>query len=175
MTTEKQGPAKQISESQIILEVNIQAESFYEDAVKLGDHAAYALGKDHRSQMTGLESVAESAFKAADVWDYVKRQIGHSSRSADWQRRAPADASFKDLKDQPFGERLKNYLEDELKKRCESMCESKLGIDKKTKSEKELMVRRRAYLLLIRHFIRSMVIQYEYRVGFAREQKEGGR
>jgi hypothetical protein len=34
---------------QIILEVNSQAERFYEDAVWIGDHAAYAL-RDERGK-----------------------------------------------------------------------------------------------------------------------------
>jgi hypothetical protein len=41
-------------EMQIILEVNIQAEKFYDQAIRLGEHAAFVLGRDRRSQMTGL-------------------------------------------------------------------------------------------------------------------------
>ena len=46
-------------EMKIIREVNIQAENFYNEAVKLGDHAAYALKAQHRSQMTNLENIAD--------------------------------------------------------------------------------------------------------------------
>ncbi len=74
-------------EMQIILEVNDQAELFYEDAIQIGDHAAYALKARHRSQMTGLENVAESALKASDVLDYVKRQ---TARFPYWRQNFPA-------------------------------------------------------------------------------------
>ena len=159
-------------EMQIILEVNIQAEDFYEDAISLGDHAAYALGKKHRAQMTGLESIAESAFKASDVLDYVKRQTG---RFPYWQQRALDNASFKNTsEDKPFGERLKHHLEQDLAQKCGRIFE-RLKINGKTLNEDERSVRRHIYLLLIRQFVRQMVIQYEYRVGFEDLQGEGGR
>ena len=61
-------------EMKIIREVSIQAEDFYDDAVKLGDHAAFALKATHRSQMTSLENIAESTFKTSDIFDYIKKQ-----------------------------------------------------------------------------------------------------
>ena len=61
-------------EMKIIREVSIQAEDFYDDAVKLGDHAAFALKAAHRSQMTSLENIAESTFKTSDIFDYIKKQ-----------------------------------------------------------------------------------------------------
>ncbi len=153
-------------EMQIILEVHHQAEAFYEDALQLGDHAAYALGDKHRSQMTGLESVAESAFKASDVLDYVKRQTG---RFPYWQQRAPAIAPFKGTSDEPFGERLKNYLEHELAKRRDTICKDRLRLENQADSDRSL--RRHVYLLLIRQFVRQMVVQYEYRVSFGKAQR----
>lgn len=156
-------------EMQIILEVNIQAEQFYADAIQLGDHAAFALGKRHRAQMTGLESVAESARKVSDVFDYVKRQTG---RFPYWQQRVPDNASFGGPSDKSFGERLKLYLEVELATRCNAIYTNRLRIDSKTEAEEARSIRRHVYLLLIRQFVREMVIQYEYRVGFANEQDE---
>ncbi len=146
-------------EMQIILEVNHQAESFYEDAIRLGDHAAYALGKKHRAQMTNLENVAESAFKASDVLDYVKRQTG---RFPYWNQRAPAGASFRGEVDESFGERLKQYLEQELAEKRNYICKKHLKIGETTDADHT--VRRRVYLLLIQQFVRHMVVQYEYRV-----------
>lgn len=158
-------------EMQIILEVNSQAESFYEEATRLGDHAAHALGGKHRAQMTNLESVAESAFKASDVLDYVKRQTGRFSY---WQQRAPATASFRGAADEVFGERLKNYLEQDLAKRRDIICKDRLAIGQA--KDEDRAVRRHVYLLLIRQFVRQMVVQYEYRVGFAgASEKEGER
>ena len=66
-----------------IREVNIQAEEFYKDAVDLGTHAAYTLKDNHRSQMTGLENIAESALKYSDIFDYIKRQ---TARYSYWQQ-----------------------------------------------------------------------------------------
>ncbi len=57
-----------------IREVNDQAGNFYEDAVALGDHAAKALGKARRAQMTSLENIAESALKRTDVYDLSKNR-----------------------------------------------------------------------------------------------------
>lgn len=142
-------------EMQIILEVNQQAEVFYEEAIKLCDHAAHALTGRRRSQMTSLENVAESALKASDVLDYVKRQ---TARFSAWREPMLNDASK-----QGFGERLKNCMEKLLKERLAVICSSKrLDIDDKTDENRQL--RRRIYLLLIRQFLRQMVAQYEYRV-----------
>jgi hypothetical protein len=144
-------------EMQIILEVSQQAENFYEDAVQLGDHAAYVLKARHRSQMTGLENIADSALKASDVLDYIKRQ---TARFSYWRQNFPADPS-----NQSFGERLKQYMEKELVEKRKVICSrSHLNIDDKTDENRQ--VQRRVYLHLIRQFIRQMVAQYEYRVSF---------
>src|SRR5258707_12125193 len=94
-------------EMKIIREVNIQAENFYDEAVKLGDHAAYALKAQHRSQMTNLENIAESSFKATDILDYIKKQ---TARFSYWRQPFPED---KDATT-GFGEKLNNYLNDPL-------------------------------------------------------------
>lgn len=153
-------------EMQIILEVSNQAENFYADAIQLGDHAAYVLKDRHRAQMTGLESIAESALKASDVLDYVKRQTG---RFPYWQQRAPDNASFKGASNESLGERLKNYLDVELAKKRDAICKNKLKISDQTDEDRS--VRRHVYLLLIRQFVRQMVIQYEYRVSFDKTQR----
>lgn len=153
-------------EMQIILEVNSQAEKFYEDATRLGDHAACVLGAKHRAQMTGLENVAESAFKASDVLDYVKRQTGRFSY---WQQPSPQTTNGGEDADKGFGERLKIRLEQDLAQRCDMICKSRLRIG--DKSEEDRTTRRHVYLLLIRHFVRQMVIHYEYRVGTEKSLK----
>lgn len=141
---------KKISEMKIIREINIQAEAFYEEAVQLGDHAAYVLGKDRRSQMTNLETIAESALKTTDIFDYIKKQTG---RFEEWRK---GDGSVQ----QGLGERLLAEL-GKLARRRDSICGStRLDIGNKTDEQKQ--ERQRIYLLLIRQFIRQMVAEYEF-------------
>jgi hypothetical protein len=140
-------------EMKIIREVSIQAENFYDDAIKLGDHAAYALKAAHRSQMTSLENIAESTFKTSDIFDYIKKQI---ARFSYW--RLPYKDSYTG-----FGERMKNYLENDLSVRLRRICDSNhLNIGDTTDEQKQ--ERNRIFLLLIRQFIRQMVVEYEYQV-----------
>jgi hypothetical protein len=148
----QQSVADKNREIKIIREVNYQAELFYEDAVKVGDHAAYALGRSHRSQLTGLENVAESALKITDIFDYIKRQ---TARYNYWRIAFPPHTSV------IFGERLRVYLEDNLAKVRDKTCDV-LQIGNTSDEEKQL--RRRVYLLLVRQFVGQMVIEYEYRV-----------
>jgi hypothetical protein len=151
-------------EMQIIREVNAQAELFYGDAVNLGQHAAQTFTDKHRAQLTGLENIAESAFKTTDILDYIKKQ---TARFRHWQQGyALADPPTND----GFGERLKKYLESELPKKRDSICgPKKLNIGDKTDEEKQ--ERRRIYLLLMRQFIHHMVVEYEYRVSYDNRQK----
>ena len=171
-------------EMQIILEVNNQAENFYEDAVRLGDHAAYALTIRHRSQVAGLENIAESALKVSDILDYVKRQ---TARFSYWRQILPADmvqrqvneistARRKPDENDPvyknFGLRLRIYLEKNLKDMRNIICSrDRLNISGGTDKEREL--RRRVYLLLIRQFVRQMVIEYEVQGTNAEPSKKG--
>lgn len=141
-------------EMKIIREVSIQAENFYNDAVKLGDHAAFALKAVHRAQISSLESIAESTFKTSDVFDYIKKQI---ARFPYWRQPFPehTDTTV------GFGERLKTYLEKELQPRLTIICK-RLEIGEATDEQKQ--EQRRIYLLLIRQFIRQMAAEYEYQV-----------
>lgn len=158
---------------QIILEVNNLAENFYEDAVQLGDHAAYALKARRRSQLTGLENLAESAWKVSDVLDYVKRQ---TARFIYWRQTWPQDAQKQTggraVRDASatlgFGERLLSYLQDDLKDKCKTICDT---LEIKGDSDEGRKLRRRVYLLLIRQFVRQMVIEYEFQVGFEGAKK----
>jgi len=146
----------------IIREVNNQAEMFYSDAVGLGIHAASALKKKHRSQMTSLENIAESTLKTTDVFDYLKKQI---ARYDYWRKplREQRDAN------EGFGERLKNYLETKLPERIITVSKA-VGIGDATDEDKQ--ERREIYLLLMRQFIRQVVVQYEYRVNQDKDSQE---
>jgi hypothetical protein len=142
---------------QIIREVNVEAEEFYQQAVDLGMHAANVLSKGHRSQMTGLENIADTALKAADVFDYIKRQ---TARFSDWQQGDKKSGQS----DIAFGLRLITALE-ELKKRRDNLCDPKrLDIGDETPENKH--ARQYVYLLLMRQFIHQMVVHYEFHLNF---------
>lgn len=147
-------------EMKIIREVNIAAEQFYNDAEALGDHAAVALGgsekASHRSQITGLETLAESAFKTSDVFDYIKKQTARAKGPEGWRR--PVQHKGKTI---PFGDALREYLEHDLTQRVSTIC-ARLGIKDVTDEEKQ--ERKRIHLLLIRQFLRQMAAEYEYQV-----------
>ncbi len=150
-------------ELRIIRQVSDEAEAFYPVSVALGDHAAYALQKSHRSQLTGLENITESAFKTTDIFDYIKRQ---TARFDYWRK------SFPGHSDEVFGLRLKNYLEHDLAKKRDRICASdRLNIGNESVLERQL--RRRVYLLLIRECIRQMTVQYEFRVSLESEERRG--
>ncbi|SRR5579885_3606531 len=144
----------QNNEMKVIREVDIQAEICYSDAVELGEHAAHVIGNRHRSQMTGLENVAESTFKTSDVFDYIKRQ---TARLSNWRQPSPEEKNS----GAGFGERLKTYLEKGLEGNLKIIYEH-LNIGDVTDEDRQ--ERRRIHLLLMRQFIRHMVIHYEYRV-----------
>lgn len=154
----------------IIREVNVQAEACYEDAKRLGNHAAYALQglnpskkRNHRSQMTGLENIAESALKTSDIFDYIKKQ---TARFDYWRKGFPGNENPKAA----FGECLKDYLETDLAQKRKTIC-SRVGIGEQTDVDKQK--RQHVLLLLIRQFIRQMVVQYEYIVSLEDGAKNG--
>lgn len=146
---------------QIIREVSAVAETdaFYEKAKQLGQHAASALKASHRSQMTGLENIAESTLKSTDILDYVKKQ---SARFPYWRQSFPQGND----PNEGFGESLRKYLEVDLKAKRDTLCNGRLKIGNSTDEEKQH--RRRVYHLLLRQFIRQMVVEYEYRVSLNR-------
>lgn len=149
-------------EMKIIREVSNQAEKFYEEAIALGDHAAHVLKAAHRSQMTSLENIAESTFKISDVFDFIKKQ---TARFSYWRQSMPENISATEntKANQPFGPRLKDFLEQNLKEAADKLCDPAC-LDIGNTSDKDLQERRRIHLLLIRQFIRQMVAQYEFRV-----------
>ncbi len=157
-------------EMQIIREVNSQAEDFYLDAVRLGDHAAHVIGRQRRSQMTGLENVADSALKTSDIFDYIKRQ---TARNPFWQRGFPGENQPEQERHTTdamgFGERLIHHLRADMLKKLAIICE-RLKIDESTYENQH--VRRQIHLLLIRQFVHQMVTQYEFRASPATARRE---
>ena len=152
-------------EMKIMREVSDQAENFYDDAIGLGDHAANALEARHRSQMTELENIADSALKRSDIFDYIKKQ---SARFPYWRK------AFAEYRGDPkigFGERLKNYLEKDMAQKLATICDpDHLNIGDSSNEDKQK--RRRIYLMLIRQFIHQMVAEYEYQTSLAAKKRE---
>ncbi|RLC17733.1 MAG: hypothetical protein DRI57_09385 [Deltaproteobacteria bacterium] len=127
----------------ILKEVGMQADNFRKRTRKLGETASEAFS-GQKAQMKNLENIANSALKVSDVLDYIKRQTGKSDANKKWK------------KDQ-FGEKLLKEVKDTLGKRRDIICRD-LGI---ASEEQRLHV----YLLLIREFIKQLVIFYEYSTG----------
>ena len=161
---ELQSSAEKTSlELNIVRHVHNEAEAFYATSVELGDHAAYALQRTHRSQLAGLENIAESALKTTDIFDYIKRQ---TARFEFWRRPFPSHSN------EAFGLRLKNYLEQELAKKRDNLCApDRLNIANISELDKQL--RRRVYLLLIQQCIRQITVQYEFRTSLPFEERRG--
>ncbi len=135
-------------EMKIILRVNEEAEHFYSTSQELGTLAAEKIGRDHRAQMTSLENIAESTFKVTDVLDYIKKQM---SRDKGWSSKASNSQSL--------GESLKTFLEGRLKDIAARVAND-VGLNEDSDEHKRKQ--QHIYLLLIRQFIRQMVVQYEY-------------
>lgn len=126
---------------QILREVALQADTdaFYSKAEELGKKAAEALTDKKRSQITGLESTANSALKVTDVLDFVKIR---SARHEEWRK-------------SNWGPELLDYLKGDLRNRRETVC-SELALE--PQGADGITV----HLLLIREFVRQLAAHYEY-------------
>ena len=157
-------------EMKVIREVGSEADDFYQDAANLGSYAARAFQtRDHskknnrRSQMTSLENIAESTFKTSDIFDYIKKQ---TARHDYWRQVLPGFSKA----NQGFGESLREYLEKDLVERRNAVCDRLKVGDSSYEDKQE---RRRIYLLLIRQFVRSVVVMYEYRLNPVLQENGG--
>ena len=130
----------------IAREVAVRADSFYENAKTLGEKAAAVLTEKKRSQITGLESQANSALKVSDVLDYIKVR---TARHEEWRK-------------QQFGPELLQFIEQNLRQQRQTICAT-LSIADNTATAQDV------YLLLIRALIRQIAAQYE----FACQMKKG--
>lgn len=127
----------------ILKQVALETDNFRNQAERLGKIASEAF-RNQKNQMKNLENIANTALKASDVLDYIKRQTGRANKNEGW-------------KSQGLGVELINQIEDELAKARDRVDRS-LGL---TDEIQKLEV----YLLIIREFIRQVVIHYEYKVG----------
>ncbi len=151
---------------ELIIRVNKEAgsEEFYQKSQDLGILAAQSFREEqgrerqqrHRAQMTGLENIAETTLKVTDVLDYVKKQ---TARQKGWQKEVGANK-------ERFGEVLKKEIESGLKTFVDNVCNGFIeGTTDDVKQE-----RQEAYLLLVRQFIRQLVVRYEYQVSQVEER-----
>ena len=173
--------------------VNERAEDFYDKSEQLGTLAAETFleeihyqghggltSKDertlqrHRAQLTGLENIAETTLKAADVLDYIKKQIARPDRKG-WREEYKGEHFGESLKQMEaykgkrFGESLKQMIENNLKADVEHICaEMRIGKE----SDEHKRDRQYIYLQLIRQLVRQVVVQYEYRVSEIEEKKQ---
>ncbi len=129
------------TQMKILKQIAIKADLFREKTKSLGEIAEKAFSDKHKSQVKNLENIANSALKVSDVLDYVKRQTGRDKK---W-------------KTEGFGEKLLQETEVFLKQTRDNIC----GNLQITSDEQKLEV----YLLLIREFIRQIVIHYEFSSG----------
>lgn len=158
-------------EIRIIREINLQAERFYDEAQALGNHAYQAFKEEfnkHRSQLTGLENVAECSLKTSDIFDYIKKKIAGSDPGKEWQAKVREDPPT-DESQKSFGERLKTCLE-KISERVDVICKNAgvvpRGEKGKSKQDHEYrLMRQDIHVRLMREFIRQLVVQYEYRAG----------
>lgn len=136
--------SKQKQRMEMLREVALYAdkETFYAKAEELGKKAAGALTRSKRSQITGLEAVANSALKTSDVFDFIKVR---SARHKEWHS---------------WGPELLKYFRGELGKQRRQICQETLKIN--PQSVDGLYV----HLLLIREFVRQLSAHYEYKCEF---------
>lgn len=145
---------------ELTIQINKQAgsEEFYNKSLELGMLAVKSFKGEqerHRSQMTGLENIAETTRKVTDVLDYIKKQTAHQ-RGDDqgWKKKVGAKSEL-------FGELLKEYIENGLKPFVDTVCND---LDINSTSDPSKQDRQKIYLELVRQCIRQLVVQYEYQI-----------
>jgi hypothetical protein len=148
----------------MIREVSLMADGFYNQAEALGKIAAKnELGIDeevdeakgsgdkkrkHRSQITGLESIANSALKVTDVINYLKTQ---TARRKFWQTGE-------------LGQQVLKFINVDLVDKKRQICtQLQLPLDQGEAQQ--------IYLHLIREFVYQFAAQYEYQCMLAEAKK----
>lgn len=140
--TNRSAPAG-AGELRLLRAVAIQADALQEQTEAIGTVAAQAMGSvtAGRSQMSGLEAIANSTIKLSDVLDYVKVR---TARQRGWQT-------------EEFGFRLVDFLLTEVKSRAQNIA------SRETLSDED---RQRVTLLLAQATIRQIVAHYEFARAF---------
>lgn len=125
----------------VMREVALHADNMQETARKIGANAAQGLTRSRRSQVTGLESIANSALKTSDVLDYIKLRIARQRRD-EWTYGG-------------WGPELLAFLSDTLRGERTTICQQ-LGLDAAGMDGLEV------HLMLVREFVRQFSAEYEY-------------
>lgn len=112
---------------------------FRKRAEQFGAKAAQA--NLNRSQITGLEAMANSS-KVSDVFNYVKLR---AARQKGWRY-------------QKVGQELLDYLENDLNRTKEDICQR---LEQSTEVSKSVD-KQEVYRLLIRQFVAHLAAHYEY-------------
>lgn len=123
----------------VLREVALWADLFYDKALDLGKKAATSLRRNRRSQITGIEAIANSAIKTTDIFDFIKLRV---ARNEDWRN-------------ENWGNQLLDFLSRDLRDRKNTICQN-LNIDHQSIDGLEV------HLLLIREFVRQLAAHYEY-------------
>lgn len=160
----------------LITQVNKAAgsDAFYARSQALGLLAVRAFSDEqksekqerHRSQMTGLENIAETTGKVTDVLDFIKKQTAHQKVQQEHQKEGQGWKKKVGAKGELFGEILKNELESGLEPYIKNVCHDFID----TTTDEGRQQRQEVYLLLIRQFIRQLVVQYEYEMSLMEER-----
>lgn len=133
----------------MLRQVALRADKFYEEAEALGKKAADGLKDDRRSQITRLESIANTALKTSDVFDFIKTR---TARHEEWRRGK-------------WGPQLLRFVTRDLKSARDAICSTVEGLESDSAEGIEV------HLMLIREFVGQLAAHYEYACAF---QEEGG-
>jgi hypothetical protein len=136
---------------QMLREVALRADGFQSQAEELGSKAARALTDSKRAQITGLESIANSALKVTDVFDFIKLR---TARQEEWRK-------------EDWGARLLEFARDSLREQRNDICSTALQVTSSSREAQEV------HLMLIREFVRQLSAHYEYACKYPRQS--GGR
>ena len=100
-----------------------------------------------RSQISGLENIANGSRKVSDVLDYLKLR---TARHKEWQNNG-------------IGAELLHELEQELRKLRDGIWkELEQQVEQQVKADERDYVRQDVYMRLIRGYVAQVAAQYEY-------------
>jgi len=132
----------------LVLQVALAADGFYGSGEQFGRWAADA--NLNRSQITSLESIANSSVKVADVLDYLKKQTGKAKPQQGWRQQ---DAQGAEL-----GPQLIECLGAGLRSQRDIICQK---VGEQSGATSDAALQQQAHLALIREFVRQVAAQYE--------------
>ena len=135
--------------------ITLHLDEMYQDAEHFGAVAAEAFGRERgKAQLKNLENIANSTRKWSDVMDYIKRQ---TSRVREWKKEIEIQTPRMNEPGKViFGLDLLKFLRTVMKSRREKIITELSLTNEYTQQE--------LYLLLIRGFIKQLIIHFEWRL-----------